>query len=80
MELYIALLEINSHQIVEKMNKKVDISSVYVNEGFEFQVLYQDDSFFQIKVYAENVYTTRLLNASIENCGIRIGGKYNVPY
>lgn len=47
MELYIALLEINSHQIVEKMNKKVDISSVYVNEGFEFQVLYQDDSFFK---------------------------------
>lgn len=79
MELYIALVEINSHQIAEKMNKKVDISSVYVNEGFEFQVLYQDDSFFQIKVYAENVYTTQILGASIENCGIRIGGKYNVP-
>ena len=64
--LYIAVFEINSDGIKAFKNEKIHACGVYKYEGFEFEVLYHDEKFFQVKVYAYNLYTTRVLGVSVE--------------
>lgn len=77
--LYIAVFEINSDGVKAFKNEKIHACGVYKYEGFEFEVLYHDEKFFQVKVYAYNLYTTRVLGVSVENYGIRVGGQYDIP-
>lgn len=77
--LYIAVFEINSDGIKAFKNEKIHACGVYKYEGFEFEVLYHDEKFFQVKVYAYDPYTTRVLGMSVENYGIRVGGQYDIP-
>ena len=77
--LYIAVFEINSDGIKAFKNEKIHACGVYKYEGFEFEVLYHDEKFFQMKVYAYDPYTTRVLGMSVENYGIRVGGQYDIP-
>lgn len=77
--LYIAVFEINSDGIKAFKNEKIHACGVYKYEGFEFEVLYHDEKFFQVKVYAYNLYTTRVLGVSVEKHGIRVGGRYDIP-
>ena len=79
--LYIAVLAISSGSIaIEKIaNEEVNPVTINKYDGFEFRVLYYDQEFFQLKVYAANLYTTRSLIASVDNSGTIVGGKYGVP-
>lgn len=77
--LYTAVFKINSDGIEAFKNEKIHACGVYKYEGFEFEVLYYDEKFFQMKVYAYDPYTTRVLGMSVENYGIRVGGQYDIP-
>ena len=77
--LYTAVFKINSDGIEAIKNEKIHACGVYKYEGFEFEVLYYDEKFFQMKVYAYDPYTTRVLGMSVENYGIRVGGQYDIP-
>lgn len=76
---YIAVLEIDEYGITEKINEKIDATSVYKYDGFEFKIINCDKEFFQLSVYVYNPYITQVLFASIENCGLKVGGKYDIP-
>ncbi len=78
-DLFVTILEISSAGVRKRVNEPIDRDSVYKYDGFEFKILYSDEQFFQISVFAYNRYTTRLLFASLENYATKIGGQYNVP-
>lgn len=64
------------------MNESIAVhpTTVYKFDGIEFKFIYCDDRFFQLSVYAYNKYSTQLLGATVENCGQRIGGEYDIPF
>ena len=78
-DLFVALFEITTRGIREVANRTIKPNTVNRFEGFEFRMLYNDAKFFQCRVYAYNTYTTLLLNATVDNCGFRIGGQYDTP-
>lgn len=78
--LFISISEINAHQIIEKVNEKIILGkSAYIYDGLEFKIVYVDDEFVQIRVYAYNLYTTRILGACVHNSGFRLGAKLDTP-
>lgn len=78
--LFVSISEINAHQIIEKVNEKIVLGkSAYIYDGLEFKIIYADDEFVQILVYAYNLYTTRILGACVHNSGFRLGAKLDTP-
>ena len=77
--LYIAVFKITCDGVQVFKNEKIDVSYEYLYEGFEFKMLYADEKFFQMQVYAYNPDITMLLEASVQNNGIRVGGQYDTP-
>ena len=78
-DLYIDVEELSDSGLFPLVHGRILNGTVYRQSGFEFKILYADRECYQIKVYAYNTYTTILLDATIENCGIRIGGQYDIP-
>lgn len=78
--LYVAILELSERGIIELRNEKLDLTrEQYTIEGFQFKILCEHGDFIQLLVYVSNSYTTQLLNASVDNCGLRYGIKYDTP-
>lgn len=78
-DLYVAVLEISADRIRKRINRKINSNSVYKYDGFEFRVLYSDEEYFQLSIYAYNTGSTQFLFNSMEESGTKAGGKFNVP-
>ncbi len=79
-DLYISVLEVTKDTVTEIFNQKVNTGVLYSANGFEFNILYAGTDYFQMTAYVRSQKDRLQMDAVIETAGIRLGGKYDIPF